>query len=115
VHAHRACHADEGTEPGTARPGEPFLQTLLGEAGLLVPEQMSESLLQEIGSVERAIRSLNLADLGPVRDGQDPLAAEQGEASALDRPLALRVLLVANQLAAHCIDRIGGQALNVAA
>src|SRR6266511_1646484 len=81
----RACHADEGAESRTARPAEPFLQSLLGAAGLLVAEQVSESLLEEIGSVERAIRSLNVADLGPVLDGQVPLAAEQGEARSLDR------------------------------
>ena len=82
---------------------------------LLVAKQMSEGCLEEIGPVERAIRSLDFADLGPVLDRQVPLAAQQGEAGALDCPLSFGILLLAHLGAANLIHRVGSQALHVEA
>jgi hypothetical protein len=107
VVADRPCNADEGAEPRATRPTEPLLESLLRAPGLLVTEQMSES------PVERTIRPLDLADLGPILHGEIPLGAQKREAGALDRLLALGIFLDADQAAANLVDRIGSKTLNM--
>ena len=91
--SNRPSDPNEGSEPRSARPAEPFLQSPPCASGLLVSEQVSKGLLQQVGAVERALGALHFADLRPVVGREVPLLAQQREAYPLDRPPALGLLL----------------------
>ena len=110
-----ASGADEGAQPRSRCPGEPLAQSPLGALGLDVVERPGERFFEQVGAVEGAVVSLDLAQLLPLAPREIPGIAEKREATALQGASLRGIVELAHLLAAHGIDGVGRQALDVEA
>jgi hypothetical protein len=87
---HSAGETDEGAQPRSRGPGEPLAKRALGSFGLTVIEGLGERLLEQVGTVERTVRSFDLLELLAFAVGEIPGILQQCEAAVLDPRFSTR-------------------------
>jgi len=103
---------DERFEPGASSPGEPLVELGRGDVDLAAVEDGDEGLLEQIGSKEGLVGSLEGLELVALEPGEVPRVFLERPPSLLERFLVGGVGLP-HFLASDLIDRVVSEALDV--